>query len=117
MRPPTQRVPHVVRIALASGISCSWEFLAFPASIEVRRIKDPGPVIPADLEAAYREAIALLPDVIARHVKSNWDHVFAQAAAAALVASRGAADLADAILELGPSATKEFFQWLRGDEA
>jgi len=107
-------VPHIVRIALARNAQCSWEYLAFPASIEVHRIKDGGPAIPSDLENSYRETIVLLPELVFRQTKWSWDHVFAQAAAAALVASRGQVDLADVILELGPSATKEFIEWWNG---
>lgn len=110
-------VPHLVRIALATKAQCSWEFLGFPASVEVHRVKDQGPLIPADLEHGYMEAVALLPEVVLRQTKWQWDHIFAQAAAAALVVSRGQVDLAEAILELGPSATKEFFKWWFGDEA
>lgn len=105
-------VPHIVRIALAVDGPCAWHFFAFPASVEVHRQGSRNALpIPEDLVGGYVKAISLLADAVHRQSRYAWDHVFGQAAAAALLVSRGQTRLAEAVLELGPKAVEEFFGW------
>ena len=109
-------VPHMVNIALSCSGPCAWNFLGLPASIEVARARD-SVAVPPDLAAAYRASISLLPDVVAAHSAEPWDHVFTQAAAAALAVAHGQVRLADAFLELGPDTTERFMRWYEGCDA
>jgi hypothetical protein len=110
-------LPHIVRIALEGSIPCSWDFFAWPASVEVHRVQSSRPVMPPDLLPAYEWAMGKIPDAVQRHANRPWDHEFAQAAAAALVASRGQVLLADILLELGPSVSGQFMKWQFGNDA
>jgi cytidylate kinase len=108
-------LPHIVRIALEGRVPCSWEFFGWPASVEVRRLERQIPVEPADLVPAYEWALSMIPRALQRHSSRPWDHVFTQAACAALAAAQGQAQLADVLLELGPSAAADFMKWLFGE--
>jgi hypothetical protein len=101
-------VPHLLRIAEQAREPYAWDLLGLPASVEIRRLSGTAPDLPEDVAESYFEAWAAVPAIITKASEWEWDHVFAQAAVAPVVASKGLGQLADAILELGPAATERF---------
>lgn len=110
-------LPHIVRIALEGHVPCSWQFFGWPASVELQRLKNDIAVAPTELLSPYQWALSMIPQAVHRHAGRPWDHVFAQAACAALVIAQSQVLLAEVLLELGPSVAKDFIKWQFGDEA
>ena len=99
--------PHLLRIAANTSGPCAWDLFGLPVSIEIARVRNQVG-IPASLVEAYQAALLRLPGTVCRHVGWSWDHTFTQAATAALALSKGHIDLAEAMLELGPTTVERF---------
>jgi hypothetical protein len=102
-------VPHLLRIAKAAPWPFAWDLIGLPVSIEVARIRN-GIQISPNLEDDYRSSLKQIPCIVFQNVESAWDHVFTQTATAALALCQGHVDLAEAIMELGPSTVKRFLE-------
>lgn len=68
--------------------------------------------MPPDLAPAYFEAIAQLPTLVAAAADREWDDGLTVCALAAIAASKGAYDVAEAVLELSPDVLADFANWL-----
>ena len=102
-------VPHLLRIAKTAVGPCAWDLLGLPVSIELARVRS-GQKVPTELAADYQLALHELPEIVALQSSWEWDYVFAQAATAALALSMYHPDLAEAIMELGPTEVKSFLE-------
>jgi len=102
-------VPHLLRIAKTAVGPCAWDLLGLPISIELARVHSERKVCP-ELEGNYQLALRELPEIVALLLPWEWDYVFTQAATAALALSKRHLDLAEAIMELGPTAAKAFLK-------
>lgn len=103
-------VPHVVK-ALASAPSVAhFTYFQFPAWVEICRSKNSVPV-PEDLAAAYFEALAQLPSLVAAAASRPWDASFLSCALSAIAAAKNQPSVAEAVLELSPEAASEFMEW------
>lgn len=103
-------VPHVLRIAEAHPTRFSSSFLQFPACVEFFRLKA-GAKIPAELVGAYNSALQRIPAIVAAASVRKWDEVFLRCALSALAASRGQAEIAEAVLEMNPALAGKFMDW------
>jgi hypothetical protein len=99
--------PHLLRIAANASGPCAWDLFGLPVSIEIARVRNQVDV-PATLVEAYQAALVRLPETVCRHLGWEWNHTFTQAATAALALSKGHIDLAEAIVELGPTTVERF---------
>jgi len=109
-------VPHVVEALAAAPETASEVYFHFPAWVEICRHRNdvpvPGDLETADLETAYRAALARLPDLVAQAGSKPWDAGFTACALAAVAAAKGQHLLAEALLELTSSDTaSEFLGW------
>ena len=93
-------VPHVVEIARRAKARVDFSFFAFPAAIEVARVRGNGPELPHDLAEAYRNAIRQLTDIIEAQSGYHWDRATIRSAAAALAVAKSDVELADSLLNL-----------------
>ncbi|WP_245293744.1 hypothetical protein [Rhizobium bangladeshense] len=93
-------VPHIVRIALTTATPIDFSFYQLPASIEVSRKTGRGPELPADLEEAYRHAIAPLTECVSLHRHEAWDRWTFRSASAAQAVAKGHIDIAEALSNL-----------------
>ncbi len=93
-------VPHVVRIALEARGVIEPAFLHLPTAIELARLDGRGPAMPANLEPAYREALAQLVDVVNQHADDPWDETMTLCSMAALAIAKGHPRIAGACLKL-----------------
>ncbi|WP_168076088.1 hypothetical protein [Caulobacter sp. SSI4214] len=93
-------VPHIVRIALSAPGPVDFSFFLLPASVDVARLKGPGPEIPEFLRQAYDDAIQGLADCAAAHLSEAWGEDLAIAATAAVAVSKGHHQLAEAVMNL-----------------
>ena len=106
-------VPHVVRALAAAPARADAGYFQFPAWIEICRRRH-GITVPPDLQADYGAALAALPGLVAAASVRDWDEEFLSCALAALAATKGSADVAEAVLALTPKVAAEFLEW-RGD--
>jgi hypothetical protein len=105
-------VPHVVKVLASDPERADANYFHFPAWVEVCRAKA-GAKVPPDLVPAYREALDRLPALVARAFeRQQWDDDLLLPALAAIAASKGAVDVAEATLELTPEVRAEFMQWV-----
>jgi hypothetical protein len=102
-------LPHLLRIAKAAQWPFASDLIALPVSIEIARIRK-GIQIPPELEGDYRLALKEIPEIVCQNVELAWDHVFTQTATAGLALCQGQVDLAEAIMELGPTTVKRFLE-------
>jgi len=102
-------VPHLLRIAGAASWPFAWDLIGLSLCIEIARVRA-GVEIPANLEPEYTAALQQLPSLVCQRADCAWDHVFTQVGAAALALYNGHIDLAEALLELGPTTVKEFLE-------
>lgn len=100
-------VPHLLRIASAASWPFAWDLIGLSICIEIARVRD-SVEIPSNLEPEYTAALRQLPDLVCQRAHCAWDHVFTQVGTAALALYNGHIDLAEALLELGPTTVKEF---------
>jgi hypothetical protein len=80
------------------------------ACIEIARRKGRGPAIPHDLETDYYAALARIPSVVGIAASARWDHWYCGAALAAVAASKGFCQYAEAILELDPDTIQDLLR-------
>lgn len=95
-------VPHIIKILCSDLESANEDFFLLPTCIEIARLKGDGPEIPADLEDDYYAALNKLPEIALDIISGNWSEVYCRAVLASIAATKGHAELADAILELSP---------------
>lgn len=100
-------VPHLLRIAKAARWPFASDLIGLPVSIEIARVRK-GIQLSPNLEGDYRVSLKQIPGIMFQNIDSSWDHVFTQTATAALALCQGQVDLAEAIMELGPSTVKKF---------
>jgi hypothetical protein len=102
-------VPHLLRIASAAPWPFAWDLIGLSLAIEIARVRD-SVEIPSNLEREYTAALQQLPDLVCQRAHCAWDHLFTQVGTAALALYNGHIDLAEALLELGPTTVKEFLE-------
>lgn len=93
-------VPHVVQIALTAKGEIDAGFFLLPACIEVARATGRGPALAGADADAYVEALQKLHECAFAHASDEWSIGMAQSVAAALAASKGQTELAQAIVNL-----------------
>lgn len=103
-------VPHVVASLATAPDRADFTFFQFPAWVEVCRQRN-NVAIPQDLAAAYLEAIAKLPQLVAAAANREWDESLLSCALAAVAASKGFASVAEAVLELNSEVAEDFLKW------
>lgn len=103
-------VPHVVKALQSNPLAADATYFQFPAWIEICRRKCEIEV-PADLSAAYFDALGQLPTLVAAVASRHWDSDFLSCALAAIAAAKGQGDVAEAVLELTPAVASEFIEW------
>jgi hypothetical protein len=104
-------VPHVVAVLAKAPGRADSTYFQFPAWVEICRART-GTDVPPDLAPAYFEALAQLPTLVAAAADREWDDGLMVCALAAIAASKGAYDVAEAVLELSPDVLADFATWL-----
>lgn len=99
-------LPHLVRIGLTATERPPLDFFWLPTAVEIARRKPRSPQIPEGLASAYFAGLHNLHDLAHVCAAWEWDMVFSQAVAAALLVSKGHGPLAEAILALTPDVVK-----------
>jgi len=104
-------VPHVVAALSKAPQEADESYFQFPAWIEICRAK--GNVkVPPELRDAYFNALASLPELVARASTRSWEPGFLACALAAIAAAKGQPEVAEAVLEMSsPEEAKEYLQW------
>ena len=103
-------VPHVIEALGSNPQSATPSYFQFPAWVEICRQKS-GTVIPQDLSDAYFASLARLPVLLGAAATRDWDNELLRCALAAVAASQGQCDTAEAILELSPEVSAKFLDW------
>ena len=103
-------VPHIVRVIATNPLGVDAVYFQFPAWIEICRRKQKFEV-PAELAAAYFDALARLPSLVARASARDWDADFLRCALSAIAAAKGQPIVAEAVQELSPEVAGEFMGW------
>lgn len=103
-------VPHVVSAAAANPLQADSVYFQFPAWVEICRKKQKMDV-PGELAAAYFEALAKLPSLVAAASAREWDADFLQCALSAIAAAKGQPLIAEVAQELSPEVAGEFMEW------
>jgi hypothetical protein len=104
-------VPHVIAALATAPARADESFFQFPAWVETCRLKN-GVEVPEDLKAAYFDALARLPGLVAEAASRSWDTGFLVCALAALAAAKGHHAVAEAVLEMSsPEVAEEFMNW------
>jgi hypothetical protein len=103
-------VPHVVHAAESNPLKADSVYFQFPAWIEICRQKQKLEV-PDELAAAYFDALARLPSLVAAASAREWDPDFLQCALSAIAAAKGQPLVAEAAQELSPEVAGEFMEW------
>jgi hypothetical protein len=93
-------VPHVVAIAASAQGTIDFSFFQLPAAIEIARQNSRAPAVPPELESAYIDALASLPDCVAAHRHDDWDEAMLLSAFAAQAVAKGHFRAAEAIMNL-----------------
>lgn len=105
-------VPHVVSALASAPARADEAFFQFPAWVEICRAKHQIEV-PQDLKAAYFEALARLPSLVAQAASRPWEPGFAACALSAVAAAQGHHAVAEAVLEMStPQIAEEFIEWV-----
>jgi hypothetical protein len=105
-------VPYVVKALATDPARADSAYFQFPAWVEICRHRK-GVTIPQDLKSAYDAALRQLPTLVAAAAAREWDSAFLRSALSAIAASKGHADVAEAVLELDSEVTREFMEWVR----
>ncbi|MCB2136851.1 MAG: hypothetical protein KDE08_13045 [Rhodobacteraceae bacterium] len=92
--------PHIVEIACNSTGPLDFSFFMLPASIEIARCSGKGPLIPTDLETAYKESSQRLLACIARRISEPWDFSTLISAMSAQAAAKGFPKVAEVMSNL-----------------
>jgi len=92
-------VPHLVRIAKLPAFRFRSDPLVLIACIELARLEHRGPLIPEDLEVAYKAAVAEARELAEAAVSHAWDDESWAAFKGSAAALRGDAVQARAIFE------------------
>lgn len=104
-------VPHVVSVLATRPESAPAVFFQFPAWVEICR-KRQGVAVPPGLERAYFAAIARLPALAAVAAARPWDSIMLSCVLAAIAATKGDPNVAEAALELSPDGAAAYLHWL-----
>ncbi|NJK42265.1 MAG: hypothetical protein HC937_00280 [Aquincola sp.] len=108
-------VPHVVAALASAPTQADSAYFQFPAWVEICRERS-AVQVPADLSAAYFQALARLPGLVAQASAATWQPDLAACALSAVAAAKGHHALAEAVLELcSPELAAEFIEW-RADQ-
>jgi hypothetical protein len=103
-------VPHVVACLAQDPTRADPVYFQFPAWVEICRQKRDVQV-PDDLLGPYRDALAQLPELVARASARAWDEDMLTCALAAVAVSQGYGTVAEAVMELETSVAERFMQW------
>ena len=103
-------VPHVIAFLANGPTKADYSFFHFPAWVEICRQKNSVPV-PDDLSAAYWDALAQLPSLVAKAAGREWDEPFLCCALAAIAAAKGNGTIAEAVLEMDTEVARDFLKW------
>lgn len=103
-------VPHVVDAIATDPTAAGFNFFQLPAWIEICRVRNGTPV-PEDLAEPYFAALARLPGLVAEAAAGPWNRGLLACALAAVAASKGDTEMAEAILELGEDDPAAFLEW------
>lgn len=93
-------VPHIVDIACATKGPISFNFFLFPASVEVARNAERGPVVPDFLCDGYFNAIRRLPEAVVCHIDKQWSRSMLLSIAAAQAVAKQHFDIAECMMNL-----------------
>lgn len=104
-------VPHIINALSKEPSKASYDYFQFPAWVEICRHNN-NVKVPGDLAPAYKEALNMLPSLIAAASVNEWDEGFARCAMAALAVAKGCPSLGQAALELSPDILSDFTEWL-----
>jgi hypothetical protein len=104
-------VPHVIEAIASMPAKADFAYFQFPAWVEICRAKK-NVAIPADLRPAYNDALARLPELVARASAPAWSDDLLACSLAAIAAAKGQPSMAEAILELTPEVSEQFLLWL-----
>jgi hypothetical protein len=106
-------VPRLVAIGIGAAGSIDPGFFLLPACIEIARATGRGPVIQPDVLDAYANALAALHQCAFVHAADEWDTAMTQSVAAALAASKGQIELAQALINLDDDIVRRInaFDW------
>lgn len=95
-------LPHLVGFAERRPLAERARSLHLVGAIEAGRLRPDAPPLPDSLAAAYHDALARVPGMIARSVGEAWDADTAQVLVSVLAIAKGHARLGMAALDLGP---------------
>jgi len=104
-------VPHIIAALESDPVRATMSYFLLPASIEVSRYKH-GTPLPENLETAYLEALAKLPELAAQSARPNWAPELCASALAATAAATGNHQLADLIMRVEGAEIAETLEWL-----
>ena len=96
-------LPHLVAFADGRPAAQVAEALHLVGAIEIGRLTPGSPAIPDDLAAAYREAMADVPRLVASRVGERWDPDTTQILSAVLAIAKGHPRFGNAALVLEAS--------------
>jgi hypothetical protein len=105
-------VPHVIEALSSDPAAADSSYFQFPAWVEICRHRCRAE-IPPDLRDAYFEALKRLPGLAAVAAESEWEDSHLACVLAAIAASQGQPDVAEAALELDADTASEFVKWFR----
>lgn len=103
-------VPHVVAVMAKDPKNAEWQYLAFPAWVEICRRKKSVP-IPPDIEQDYFGALKQIPTLVAATLDRDWSPDFLTSALAAIAIAKGESSIAEVILNLSPDVAEKFAEW------
>jgi len=92
--------PHLIGVAKDFELLERVEAIHFVARIELMRRTPGAPSVPADLLAAYAEAVEALPALVAGALDEPWSADVAQILAAAMLIGKRQGELGGAVLAL-----------------
>ncbi len=81
-------VPHVVEAIASKPTEADFTYFQFPAWVEICRVKK-NILIPSDLSDAYTDALARLPELVAKASAPAWSDDLAACSLAAIAAAKG----------------------------
>lgn len=95
-------LPHLVRIVGDNPARFRWTMLSLVQAIETARQETRGPVVPADLEPAYVEALEQVAAICCRLLANNLDELELRVVLSCIASAKGFGPLSEAISELTP---------------
>lgn len=105
-------VPHVIEALSSDPAAADSSYFQFPAWVEICRHR--GRVeVPPDLRDAYFASLKRLPALAGVAARTDWDDGHLACVLAAIAASQGQLDVAEAVLELDSDTAIEFVKWFR----